>query len=52
MNAMKKLKKAILKKSRPNLYKSSLQYIFIDGGEKEGLEEVRDKFKITTIEIK
>jgi len=47
-----KTQKSDPKKSRPNLYKSSLQYIFIDGGEKEGLEEVRDKFKITTIEIK
>ena len=35
----------------PNLHKSSLQYIFINGEEKSGSEEITEKYKITTIEI-
>jgi hypothetical protein len=35
----------------PNLHKSSLQYIFVNGEEKSGNEEINNKYKITTIEI-
>ena len=34
-----------------NLRKSSLQYIFVNGEEKSGNEEINDKYKIITIEI-
>jgi hypothetical protein len=43
-------------KSKPrtkkiNLYKKSLQYIFYNGKEKTGTEEITEKYKITIIEI-
>lgn len=38
------------RRKEPNMHKLSLQYVFLNGEEKSGKEEIGDKYKITAIE--